>query len=68
MSDDPTAARKVSTGWCSARTRRRSPTGSAASGGSRVTPWQPDAVNVASDKLVFRPRLTPIAGRDVWHP
>jgi hypothetical protein len=26
-------------------------------------PWQPDAVNVLSDKLVFRPRLTPVAGR-----
>jgi hypothetical protein len=25
-------------------------------------PWQPDAVNVLSDKLVFRPRLTPVAG------
>jgi hypothetical protein len=24
-------------------------------------PWQPDAVNVLSDKLVFRPRLTPVA-------
>ena len=21
-----------------------------------------------SDKLVFRPRLTPVAGRDIWHP
>jgi hypothetical protein len=31
-------------------------------------PWQPDAVNVLSDKLVFRPRLAPVAGRDVWHP
>ena len=31
-------------------------------------PWQPDAVNVLSDKLVFRPRLTPVAGRDLWHP
>ena len=53
-----------------AKTRRRSPTGSAASGGSPVTarPWQPDAVNVLSDKLVFRPRLTPVAGRDLWHP
>ena len=27
-------------------------------------PWQPDAVDVLSDKLVFRPRLTPVAGRD----
>ena len=27
-------------------------------------PWQPAAVNVFSDKLVFRPRLTPTAGRD----
>ena len=32
------------------------------------TSWQPDAVNVLSDKLVFNPRLTPIAGRDLWHP
>jgi hypothetical protein len=24
-------------------------------------PWQPDAINVLSDKLVFRPRLTPVA-------
>jgi hypothetical protein len=24
-------------------------------------PWQPDAVDVLSDKLVFRPRLTPVA-------
>ena len=24
-------------------------------------PWQPDAVNVLSNKLVFRPRLTPVA-------
>jgi hypothetical protein len=31
-------------------------------------PWQPDAVSVLSDKLVFRPRLTPVAGRDPWHP
>ena len=31
-------------------------------------PWQPDAANVLSDKLVFRPRLTPVAGCDVWHP
>jgi hypothetical protein len=31
-------------------------------------PWQPAAVNVLSDKLVFRPRLTPIAGRTPWHP
>ena len=31
-------------------------------------PWQPYAVNVLSDKLVFNPRLTPVAGRDVWHP
>jgi hypothetical protein len=35
---------------------------------SDARPWQPDAVSVLSDKLVFRPRLTPIAGRDVWHP
>jgi hypothetical protein len=28
-------------------------------------PWQPDAVNVLSDKLVFKPRLS----RDIrWHP
>jgi hypothetical protein len=31
-------------------------------------PWQPAAVNVLSDKLVFRPRLTPAAGRAPWHP
>ena len=31
-------------------------------------PWQPDAGSVLSDKLVFRPRLTPVAGRDIWHP
>ena len=31
-------------------------------------PWQPDAVNVLSDKLMFRPRLTPVAGRAPWHP
>ena len=31
-------------------------------------PWQPDAVNVLSDKLVFTPRLTSVAGRDLWHP
>ncbi len=31
-------------------------------------PWQSDAVNVLSDKLVFKPRSTPIAGRDLWHP
>jgi hypothetical protein len=36
--------------------------------GDDARPWQPDAVNVLSDKLVFRPRLTPAAGRDVWHP
>ena len=30
-------------------------------------PWQPAAVNVLSDKLVFRPRLTPVAGRAPWH-
>jgi hypothetical protein len=37
-------------------------------GGAR--PWQSDAVNVLSDKLVFRPRLTPVAGRAPapWHP
>jgi hypothetical protein len=29
-------------------------------------PWQPDAVSVLSDKLVFRPR-TPVAGCDLWH-
>ena len=28
-------------------------------------PWQPDAVNVLSEKLVFRPRLTPVAGGDL---
>ena len=31
-------------------------------------PWPPDAVNVLSDKLVFRPQLTPVAGCDLWHP
>ena len=31
-------------------------------------PWQPDAVDVLSDKLVFKPRLTPVAGRAPWHP
>ena len=31
-------------------------------------PWQPDAVNVLSDKLVFKPRLAPVARRDLWHP
>ena len=31
-------------------------------------PWQPAAVNVLSDKLVFRPRLTPAAGRAPRHP
>ena len=25
-------------------------------------PWQPDAVNVLIDKLVFRPRLVPVQG------
>ena len=30
-------------------------------------PWQPDAVSVLSDKLVFRPRVTPVAGCDLWH-
>jgi hypothetical protein len=24
-------------------------------------PWQPEAVTVVSDRLVFRPRLTPVA-------
>jgi hypothetical protein len=24
-------------------------------------PWHPEAVTVASDRLVFRPRLTPVA-------
>jgi hypothetical protein len=24
-------------------------------------PWQPDAVNVVSDRLVFRPRFSPVA-------
>jgi hypothetical protein len=35
-----------------------------------VTPsrGQPDAVNVLSDKLVFKARLTLVAGRDLWHP
>jgi hypothetical protein len=35
----------------------------AASGGSPVDarPWQPDAVNVLSDKPVFGRRLTPVA-------
>ena len=31
-------------------------------------PWQPEAVNVLSDKLVFTPRPTPVAGRDPWRP
>ena len=31
-------------------------------------PWQPDAVDVLSDKLVFKPLPTPVAGRDPWHP
>ena len=31
-------------------------------------PCQPDAVNVLCDKLVFRPRPTPVAGCDLWHP
>ena len=26
-----------------------------------ATPWQPDAVTVVSERLVFRPRLTPVA-------
>jgi hypothetical protein len=28
----------------------------------------PDAVNVLSDKLVFKARLASVAGRDLWHP
>lgn len=31
-------------------------------------PWQPDAVTVLSDRLVFRPRPAPGVGRDLWHP
>jgi hypothetical protein len=31
-------------------------------------PWQPDGVNVLGDKLVFKPRLTPVAGLDPWYP
>ena len=31
-------------------------------------PWQPDAVTVLSDKLVFKARLASVAGRDLWHP
>ena len=27
-----------------------------------------DAVNVLSDKLVFKARLASVAGRDLWHP
>ena len=43
--------------------------GTAEAGGLPVTgPWPRDAVNVLSDKLVFKPQLTPGAGRDVWHP
>ena len=39
----------------------RSPTGSVASGGSPMSlAWQPDAMTVLSDKLVFRPRSTPV--------
>jgi hypothetical protein len=52
--------RKASTGCPSARTRRRSPAGSAASGGWPAIP-SPDAVTVLSDRLVFRPRLAPMA-------
>ena len=38
-------------------------------GGLPVTgSWPRDAANVLSDKLVFKPQLTPGAGRDVWHP
>ena len=46
---------KVSTGWCSVRTRPRSPTGEWWLAGD-AKPWQPEAVTVVSDRLIFRPR------------
>ena len=44
-------------------TRRRSHTGNAANGGSRAmrSRGQPEAVTVVSDRLVFTPRLKPVA-------
>jgi hypothetical protein len=41
--------------------RRRSPTRSAASGGWLAIrePWKPEAVTVATDRLVFKPMLVP---------
>jgi hypothetical protein len=68
MSDDPNA-REEGFYWvgCSAKTRRRSPTWERGEWwlASDARPGQPDAVSVLSDKLVFRLRLTRIAGREV---
>jgi hypothetical protein len=56
-------AKKVFTGWCSARIRPRLDFWERGEwwlcGDGR--PWQPDAVIVISDRLVFRPRLSPVA-------
>ena len=63
---DGLSARKASTGWRSASIAYWECGEWWLAGDAR--PWRPAAVNVLSDKLVFRPRLTPVAGRDLWHP
>ena len=60
---DGGAAGGLLLGGYSVRTRRRSPTGSAASGwlAGDAKPWQLEAVTVVSERLVFKPRLSPVA-------